>query len=134
MEADTNSKQTLKEARHGLLKLHKILLDQEKVNYEMTWGKIGSVGEYLNLVMHDSWFAWLRSMSQLIVEIDEAFDADEPVTGEIVNTLAGQIRELLASGDETKEFTIKYQAALQQSETAILEHAEIMKRVNLLLA
>ncbi len=89
----------LKAVRNDLLKLHKTLLEHEKANYEAVNGQIASTGVYLRLVLDDPHFAWLRILSGLIVEIDEAFDADEPVTDEIVFVFADQIRETLIMGD-----------------------------------
>lgn len=72
-------RQRLTNLRQALLKLHKALLDSERVAYERTVGKIQSPNHFLQLVISDPWFAWLHPLSQLIVAMDEALDAEEPL-------------------------------------------------------
>jgi hypothetical protein len=115
----------LKAVRNDLLKLHKTLLEHEKANYEAANGQIASTGIYLRLVLDDPHFAWLRILSGLIVEIDEAFDADEPVTDEIVYIFGDQIREMLMKGDAENEFARKYTLALENSHSAVMRHSGI---------
>lgn len=117
--------QALKAVRNDLLKLHKTLLEHEKANYEAANGQIASTGAYLRLVLDDSHFAWLRILSGLIVEIDEAFDADEPLTDELVFIFTDQIREMLTRGDAENEFARKYTIALENSHSAVVQHAAI---------
>ncbi len=62
----------LKNARNLLLKLHKSMLDLEREIYEGIHGKLNAT-EFLNLLLEDEDFAWLRQFSMLIVEIDEMF-------------------------------------------------------------
>ncbi|MEP6924906.1 MAG: hypothetical protein ABI954_10610, partial [Pyrinomonadaceae bacterium] len=120
----------LKEARLGLLRLHKALLENEKENYESRRGKIQTTGEYYNLVVNDAQFAWLRQMSGVIVEIDEALDAKkEPLTEEMVIELAGQIRRLLVI-DDASDYGKKYDAALQTSPDAMFEHLVTLKMLS----
>ena len=72
----------LRAARMPLLRLHKALLEAEKIAYEKQQGRIASPGAFLQLLMSDPWFAWLRPISQLIVLIDEHLEAglDQPET------------------------------------------------------
>ena len=63
----------LKNARNILLKLHKSMLDLERDMHEGIHGKLNAT-EFLNLLMEDEDFAWLRKFSMLIVEIDEMFE------------------------------------------------------------
>lgn len=120
----------LKEARLGLLRLHKSLLENERENYESTHGKINTTGEYYNLVIGDPQFAWLRHMSGVIVEIDEALDAKkEPLTEETVIVLAEQISKLLKT-DVESEFGQKYDAALQASPDAMFEHLSTLRKLD----
>ncbi|MDQ4119981.1 MAG: hypothetical protein M3209_00755 [Acidobacteriota bacterium] len=115
----------LKAVRNDLLKLHKTLLEHEKANYEAYNGQIANTGVYLRLVLDDPHFAWLRILSGLIVEIDEAFDSDEPVSDEIVFVFADQIREMLMTGESENEFARKYTVALENSHQAVVQHSGI---------
>lgn len=84
----------LRAARMPLLKLHKALLEAEKIAYEKQNGRIENPGAFLQLLMSDPWFAWLRPISQLIVLIDEHLEAglDQPETSAV--NLLRQAREL----------------------------------------
>ena len=117
----------LKEIRSGLLRLHKILLEMERADFERDFGRLNS-GELLQLVINHAQFAWLRQISALVVEIDETLDAEEPVTADDVLRLLAQTRSLLTSSED-EVFRAKYQAALQREPAAVMAHAEVMKRL-----
>ena len=58
----------LKNARNILLKLHKSMLDLERDMHEGIHGKL-SATDFLNLLMDDEDFAWLRKFSTLTAEL-----------------------------------------------------------------
>ena len=121
------TREQLGSVRGVLLGLHKTLLDFERDSYERARGKINNSYEFLNLVMSDPWFAWLRRLSELIVEIDELLaDRKGPreSTGFALVRQAGMLLTPLESGDE---FQRKYFGAMQQSPEVVLAHAEFAK-------
>src|SRR2546422_11264407 len=89
------ARKRLVDLRQALLKLHKILLDSERVSYERVHGRIASTGEFFQLVIGDDWFAWLHRVSELVVQIDEMLDADEPATAIEATRVIDQTRLLL---------------------------------------
>src|SRR3954469_23647566 len=64
----------LTELRNGLLRLHKVLLDWERIRFERTNGRIEDNMKLLHLTINDPAFAWLRGVSALIVDIDERME------------------------------------------------------------
>ena len=68
----------LRVVRDRLLKLHKMLLDWERGQYEKAYGQVRSSGDMLQLVLGHEQFAWLRPYSGLIVRIDEWLVSDQP--------------------------------------------------------
>jgi len=122
-----DTKQKLTEIRHVLLRLHKSLLDFERVGYERVHGKIENSYEFLNLVMHNPWFAWLRHLSELIVQIDESLDAREPTSESTAAALIEESRLLLVPTEVGGEFQKKYFFSVQQSPEVVLAHAEFAK-------
>jgi len=72
----------LRLVRDRLLRLHKMLLDAERVTYERTYGRVGSSSEWLRLVLAHEHFAWLRPMSGLIVRIDDWVARADATTAE----------------------------------------------------
>ncbi|HBB87572.1 MAG TPA: hypothetical protein DC047_08155 [Blastocatellia bacterium] len=121
------TKQKLTDIRHILLRLHKSLLDFERVGYERVHGKIENSYEFLSLVMHNPWFAWLRHLSELIVQIDEALDAREPTSESTAAALIEEARLLLVPTEAGGEFQQKYFVSVQQSPEVVLAHAEFAK-------
>jgi hypothetical protein len=120
----------LKQLRQGLLRLHKTLLDLERLGYERARGRIGNSYEFLQLVLKDPWFDWLHRLSELIVQIDETLDAREPETAtteEDAQALFGRAKSLLAPSESGSEFQKNYFLALQQSPDVVLLHAEMMR-------
>lgn len=106
-------KEILKNGRDSLLKLHKSLLDHERSLYEIINGPVNA-GQFLNLLLEDADFAWLRKFSTLIVEIDELFDQKDGVTNEAVELLIAKLRDLITMKDEDETFRSRYQSALQR--------------------
>src|SRR4026208_608234 len=115
---------------HGaLLKLHKALLDSEKIVYEKNVGPIQSPNHFFQLLTNDPWFAWLRSISQLIVAIDETLDAKEPLTKADVDAVMNQSVFLLVPAKSGGEFGERYVAALQREPRVVLAHAQVAQRL-----
>jgi len=117
----------LTELRQALLKLHKALVDSEKVGYEKTMGQIKSPNHFLQLLTRDPWFAWLQPFSQLIVAMDETLDAEEPLTVAKVDALVHQSDLLLVVSETSEGFSGHYFQALQRDPDVVLAHAEVVK-------
>lgn len=120
----------LKQLRHGLLRLHKTLLDLERRGYERARGRIGNSYEFLQLVLKDPWFDWLHRLSELIVQIDETLDnrdPEQPTTDEDATALLARAKGLLAPAETGTEFQKNYFLALQQSPDVVLLHADLMR-------
>src|SRR5208283_294292 len=98
-------RQRLTNLRHALLKLHKALVDSERMGYEKTMGQIPSPNHFLQLLTTDPWFAWLQPFSQLIVAMDEALDAKEPLTAVKVDALVNQSKLLLVASETNEGFS-----------------------------
>jgi len=125
----TAVQQRLQELRNVLLKLHKALVDSDRVTYEATMGAIRSPNHFLQLVTSDPWFAWLQPMSQLIVAMDEALDEKEPLTSAAVDGFLRQTRLLLVVSEEGEGMSRHYFEALQRDPDVVLAHAEVVKTI-----
>ncbi|MFN2515663.1 MAG: hypothetical protein ABR556_05570 [Pyrinomonadaceae bacterium] len=121
------TRERVKDVRRVLLRLHKTLLDFERQAYEREHGKISSSYEFLNLAMQNPWFAWLRQLSELIVEMDEVLDARELPSESTAVALIEQSRILLTPTESGSEFQRKYFASVQQSPEVVLAHSEFAR-------
>ncbi|NCJ08194.1 hypothetical protein GS597_17100 [Synechococcales cyanobacterium C] len=108
-----------------LLHLHKLLLDTERIRYEQVRGQISN-GELLQLVINHDQFAWLRRLSELIVQIDELIYSDEPTTSEAIAALIADVRILLTPDEVGNDFAVKYDAAFQRNPDVVLAHADLV--------
>ena len=121
LSADTRGR--LGEVRRALLRLHKVLLEVERASYERGRGSVGGSGEFLQLVINDPWFAWLRPVSELIVRIDELQEPAQETTEQEALAALGQAAALFRPADGGGEFGRRYREILQQSPDAVLAHA-----------
>jgi hypothetical protein len=119
----------LAEMREALLRLHKALMDSERISYEQTFGKITSPYQFLQLLTNDPWFAWLRPMSQLIAAMDETLDAKKPLTVAAVDALLGQAKALLVPTESGEGFSRHYDEALQRDPDVVFAHAAVAKLI-----
>jgi hypothetical protein len=126
-EITEKTRSQLVNARQVLLRLHKTLLEFEREAYERGQGRISNSYAFLQLVMSDPWFAWLRQLSELIVEMDELLAAREPASETTALALMEQSRVLLTPTESGSEFQRKYFTAMQQSPEVVVAHAEFAK-------
>src|SRR5260370_16683415 len=122
---DPNSdlaRRRLTDLRHGLLRLHKALLDSERVSYERAHGRIESRGEFFQLVIGNAWFAWLHAVSELVVQIDEMLDAEEPATAIDAPRLIDRALLLLKPSKDGDAFATPYFDSPQHNPALPLPH------------
>jgi hypothetical protein len=108
--------------RDHLLELHRAVVHEERLSYERLHGKI-TAGEFLNVLIRDDAFAWLRPMTALIVELD-----DPEFVGKVEwRAWAEQIRELLRPNSEGTEFQRHYEELMQRSPDVGYAHGATMR-------
>jgi hypothetical protein len=115
----------LRAIRLALLSLHKELIDAERVRYERAHGRIRSRHEALRLLLQDSWFAWLRPLAALIVEIDERLDAGDPIDADGVQAFTRQVRALLTAEASGDGFRREYHRMLQDVPAVVVAHGRV---------
>jgi len=118
--------QLLRDLRRSLLRLHKTLLDQETAAYEQAHGSV-TRGELLQLVISHEQFAWLHTISELIVRIDELLSSKEPVLDADAQELMAEAEGLLTPSETGSNFQRTYFDALQSEPDAVLAHREVMQ-------
>lgn len=114
----------LRNARNILLKLHKSMLDLEREMYEGLNGPLAPA-QFVNLLMEDEDFEWLRKFSTLIVEIDEMFASKKGIEPGMIEANLDKVRELAEMKDPDEYFQAKYQFALQRSPDSAGLHSQL---------
>jgi hypothetical protein len=117
----------LKELRDGLLHLHSGLLASERELYERDIARIRSQAHFLELLLNDAAFSWLRELSQLIVLIDEAIEADGGPGPIEADGLVARARSLLQPAENEGAFAARYLAALQRDPAVVLAHSAMVQ-------
>ena len=124
------ARERLKEVRETLLVLHKALLDSERTSYEIVHGKIPSPGAFLQLLINDARFAWLRPITTLLVQIDETLAAKNPPAVEKdFEQLISDTRALLSPSREVNGFWKHYANAVERDPGVAVQHEALTKQL-----
>jgi hypothetical protein len=112
--------------RTALLRLHKTLLELERREYERVNGQV-SIGELFRLVIDHPQFAWLHSISEFVVRVDELLAGKSPVTAGDAHENMALARKLFSSSESGDEFQKRYFSALRREPAVVVEHAELAR-------
>jgi catechol 2,3-dioxygenase len=121
------TRQRLRELRLALLHLHKVLLEDTRATYELDRGRVANNAALLQLAINDPWFAWLHSVSELVVRIDETIDNGSPATDADGSALMEQVGQLLTASEAGSGFQRRYYEALQRQPAVVLAHASVRR-------
>ena len=122
-------RQKLLEVRKGLLRLHKALIDSERLVYERGHGQMSN-GQFLQALIQEPFFAWLRPYSGLIVEIDEVLATREPVAGADARAFVERVRALVLLPREGGSALERYETVRQRDPSVLLLHVELTSRIS----
>jgi hypothetical protein len=120
------TRDSLRSVRLGLLRLHKALIDAERGEVERRSGAMSN-GVFLQMLIQDEGFAWLRPFSELIVRIDEALATREPITEESARGYVREVVGLLAP--PPGETAAQRLAELRRGGTVLAAHEELTRRI-----
>lgn len=113
--------------RSALQRLHKTLLDAERIQYERAFGRIQSEFQLLVLAAEDPQFAWLKPLSTLIVRIDEDYLNKEELVAADLAAIGAEIRALLAPNAMGTLFQRLYHTSLQETPDIVMAHGAVMR-------
>jgi hypothetical protein len=114
---------SLQELSLALRRLHKALLDAELDNFPMAQ----NAADRLALVIDHPSFAWLRALSELIVEIDELADSDEGPPPSLQRFREAVGRLLGPAPASHREFRSRYLEHLQLAPEVALATGAVRK-------
>ena len=110
----------LRELSKALLPLHRALIESARDDYAFAYGKSVGPAQLLQLVTDDPFFAWLKPMTSLIVEIDEMARVDFDAAG--ARAVAARVEQLFEGA-----FSERYVPLLQRDVDAAIAHAAIRR-------
>jgi hypothetical protein len=109
------------ELRRALLELHRVLLESQRRQAERIGGRMSS-SELLQAAAEDLRFSWLKELSGLIGDLDQA-RADNDEAG--MHAAVTRARALLDPPDPDSAFGARYLRALQDDPAAGLGHRDV---------
>ena len=121
-------RQHLVEVRRALLRLHKALIDSERAAYEARAG-VTSNGQFLQLLLQDPFFVWLRPFSGLIAQMDEALAAAEGLSAEDAGVFIAQVRSLIGPPEANTGGETRYEEVRGRDPDVLFAHAELARTV-----
>ena len=117
----------LKAVRLGLFRLHKALIDAARADWETEVGA-QSPGQFLQGLLHEDRFEWLRPFSGLIVRIDEALAAREPLAEGQAQAFVDEVAGLVLVEDDDDRARRVAAARLRDPTIAFLQ-GELSRRI-----
>ena len=113
----------LREVSKLLLPLHRALIDLAKEDYAFAVAPV-KPAQLLRLLTDDPFFAWLKPVTSLIVDIDEMARTDFEAAD--VAAIVGRVERLFgAKAEET--FSAQYIPMLQRNVDIAIGHAALRK-------
>lgn len=116
----------LDDISRALLKLHKSLLDDERIIYEAENGAV-SPNDMFRLALGHPQFMWLGKMLTLIAQLDEAASPRRPATETQAQLLLTEARAMLTLQHNDQTFVERLQNALARSTDATDKHQEALQ-------
>ena len=107
--------------------LHKALMERARREYENGHGAVANPGHLLQLLSTDPYFAWLRTLSELMVDIDIARDAESPEKDGLESAVRPAIEHVLSSPGSANPtpFAEQYWRLVQDDPHVAMAHAGV---------
>jgi hypothetical protein len=121
-------RQQLVEVRRALLRLHKALIDSERIAFEARAGATSN-GQFLQLLLQDPFFVWLRPFSGLIAAMDQALADAEGVAAEDAEEFLAQVRSLIGPPDANTGGETRYEEVRGRDPDVLFAHVQLARLV-----
>ncbi|MDQ3018853.1 MAG: hypothetical protein M3Q64_03215 [bacterium] len=125
MTTKHTTKKQLVQLRVALLQLHQKLLDYQRRHYEKAHGRVQSTGKMFTLASSNKEFAWLRSLSELIVSLDSYIDASE-FDSKNIRSLFKYTKNILTPSAKKGPFETLYFEAIQNDPIVLISHRKVI--------
>ena len=112
----------LREVWKQLLPLHRALIDDASAEYGATVAPVSGPTHLLQLLQEDPFFAWLKPLTSLIVDIDSMSRTDFERAD--VDGIVTRMEHLFGAAADA-DFTARYVPVLQRDVDVAIAHAAI---------
>jgi hypothetical protein len=113
---------SLRDTWKQLLPLHRALIDSAGAEYGATVAPVSGPTHLLQLIQEDPFFAWLKPLTSLIVDLDTLSRTD--FEREHVDDIVKRLDRLFGAAADA-EFTSRYIPLLQRDVDVAIAHAAI---------
>ncbi|HYI09511.1 MAG TPA: hypothetical protein VEK57_10625 [Thermoanaerobaculia bacterium] len=113
---------TLRDTWKQLLPLHRALIDSASAEYGAAVGAVSGPNHLLQLLQEDPFFAWLKPLTSLIVDLDSLARTDFERAD--VDAMVKRIEQHFGSTPDA-EFAARYVPVLQRDVDVAIAHAAI---------
>ncbi len=112
----------------ALRELHRALMERARRDYEREHLVAVEPGELLRLLTTDPDFEWLRSLSELMVDIDVVRDAEPALMDELSTAVRAAVEHLIAApgpSEAAAPFAQRYLPYLQDDPHVAMAHGAV---------
>jgi hypothetical protein len=115
----------------ALRSLHRALAEGARREYEAARGAVIAPGEWLQSLTSDPGLAWLRSLSELIVDLDVFLEADPAPADDDAAAVRAEVERLLAPPPAAGagEFAANYWRYVHDDPRVAIAHGEVRQCV-----
>lgn len=118
---------------NALRALHRALVNRARQNFEQERHAVLGAGELLQLLTSDPHFAWLRSLSELIVDIDVFLEADPAPTDDEASVVRAEVQRLISpvtNAATDADFTGRYWEFVHAEPQVAIAHGEVRQALD----
>jgi hypothetical protein len=118
---------------NALRNLHRALVAHARHDYEVQRGAVLGIGELLQLLTSDVHFAWLRSLSELIVDVDVFLEADPAPGDDETSAVRAEVERLIAPAKPAApepDFTRRYWESVHADPQSAIAHGEVRQALD----
>jgi len=120
--SDTDHRSALRQLASEMRKSHKLLLECQST----LSGATGTPFDRLQMVTNHPDFAWLRMLSEFMVEVDERLDEEAPLEPTELTALRETLERLIGPAEASSAvFREKYLSALHSSPDLTIQHGAL---------
>jgi len=116
----------------ALRSLHRTLAERARREFEQQRGAVAPPGEWLQLLVGDARFAWLRALSELIVDLDVFLEADPGPAADDAAAIRAEVERLVAPVPQPADgtFAERYWHFVHDEPQVAIAHAEVRQMLD----